>query len=67
MILQDSLASYIKQHEISGESVIEIEYFQKRKAPEAPEDIDVDDWVGGICTFGGKVCTSRQYSNDSPA
>jgi len=55
VILQDSLASYIKQHDISGESVIEIEYFQKRKTPEAPEDIDVDDWVGGICAFGGKI------------
>ena len=57
-ILQNTLRKYCESSNFSGETVLEIEYQEKRKAPEKSVVVALDDWVGGVvardmCCFAG--------------
>ena len=47
-ILQNSVGKYCEENNFSGESELEIKYFETLKVPEESAVITLDDWIGGV-------------------
>ena len=60
-ILQNTLRKYCESSNFSGEVALEIEYQEKRKAPEESVVIDLDDWIGGVVAIQ-PLCFAGLYN-----
>ena len=54
-ILQSSIGKYCEEENFSGESVLEINYFESTKIPEQSAVISLDDWIGGIAIANSNI------------
>eukprot|EP00298_Acanthocystis_sp_HF-20_P002388 c12806_g1_i1.p1 GENE.c12806_g1_i1~~c12806_g1_i1.p1 ORF type:complete len:474 (-),score=180.85 c12806_g1_i1:22-1443(-) len=52
-LIRSSLETFMKKHEISEETVVEIEYFESVPAPFPSTTLPHDDWIGCISTPKG--------------
>eukprot|EP00116_Pleurobrachia_bachei_P001702 sb/3461964/ len=60
-LLSTTIGKFCEQANFSGESVLKVEYFLKREAPEKTDEISVNDWVGGL-SFSSKFLYGGLYN-----
>ena len=60
-ILQNTLRKYCESCNFSGEAVLEIDYQEKRKAPDVSDVVDLDDWLGGVAAYDSQ-CFAGLYN-----